>query len=912
MRAVGAHAAKRRRDRLHAVAHRAFTRTFLPPGTQVASFVDSAVHDRGFMGQGSPEHSTRHIRLVGGFLAFVFGMSLLFIVETDHQRRVEGAQAQNQAFADEGQRILGAQLLNLERAMNGIAADSASPDGTVPSDVAAELVRHIAGVAERRSELADLLLVDASGAPLTPGEGDPSLPRWFDATNPGHLRLGKLERRHGRWMLPLAVAAPGGNRVFARLRQEDLQDVVEHLPAGADAIAAITDRYGIVLARTGDVPDAIGQPAELLLRHAGAPGERVSGRIGGVERMIAVGQPEHYPLWVGVGVTTASVLGPWYRFTVLSALLYLLYCLGFGYMFRRLRVSDRAQQAYVSDLTSATTRLADAEQRFRLIFDKSPIPFWVYDTTTLAFLEVNEAAVRSYGYARDEFLAMRITDIRDAHDADELIRVVASVRAGDEGQPDRVWIHRRKDGSTLDVRLHAVSLDFAGHAARLVLAEDITDSLRTERALTYRATHDVITGLPNTEALVDYLDQGMGRDAWYEVVYVHLRGIDHVTDTFGLDAGRGVLRAVASRFGRLAGVRGMVAHRPGERFLVAITDPASHDATMSALLDAVTEPVAVNDALHTLDPQIGLARHPADGADAGQVIANAALAAHFKHVDDDPGKVQVYDRLMAQRSMERLTMASRMRQAIERGELTVHYQPIVDARDGQIRSLEALVRWPQADGGSIAPDVFIPLCEETGLIVPLGHWAFGTAARAHAALTAAGHGHLSIAVNVSAVQFRRTDVAAEVRSASLAHGLPSHALQVELTESSLMEPGYALAALTRLNEQGTRVSLDDFGTGFSSLSYLRDLPIDALKIDRSFIVGLGVDERAASICRSIIALARTLDMAVVAEGVERERQRSWLRDNGCDRIQGYFVKAAMPLNDLLAYLVAGQPNHLLT
>jgi len=194
------------------------------------------------------------------------------------------------------------------------------------------------------------------------------------------------------------------------------------------------------------------------------------------------------------------------------------------------------------------------------------------------------------------------------------------------------------------------------------------------------------------------------------------------------------------------------------------------------------------------------------------------------------------------------------------------------------------------------------LCEETGLIVPLGEWAMEAAARAHTSLADAGLGHLSIAVNVSAIQFKRTDIAALVRDTNRRHGLPPRALEVELTESSLMDPMHAVAALHRLRQQGTCVSLDDFGTGFSSMAYLRDLPIDTLKVDRSFVADVDSDERAASICRSMIQLAHTLGMAVVAEGVERPAQERWLRDNGCDYFQGFHIGAPVPLQALLPNL----------
>jgi PAS domain S-box-containing protein len=854
------------------------------------------------MTQTAHYRSARLIRMVGGVLALVFGILLALVLKTDYVRRIDAARVQNKAFADSGQRLLSAQLRNLQRAMEGVASDSSQLMASVPLRAPALISTNMAGVASRRQgEIADLLLVNAEGKAITDGEGDPTLPSWVrDHAAKGKLRLGPLESRHGQWLLPIAMPAADDRWVLARLKQAQLQDIVEHLRAGNKGVAAITDRYGKIIARTGNSPGVIGDSVDNLFEPFDPTNDRRISRIDGVDRMVAVSGPDDYALWVGVGVAAPSVLGPWYRFALFSIFLYFVYCVGFVYLYRRLLAGERSQIRDIIERMQIQARLTEAEQRFRLAFDKNPLPYWVFATDTLAFLEVNEAAVRNYGYSREEFLSMRITDIRSAPDAETVRRLLKSPTPPDDIDPNKVWVHRRKDGTTLDVRIHAATIDFAGHEGRLVLAEDITDRLRSERALTYRATHDIVTGLPNTESLVEYLDHGLGEEAWYELIYIHLRGMDRVSDTFGLEVGRNVLRQVAARFAAIGSTHGMVAHRPGERFMVAINHPEHRDDIVARLLAAVTEPVVVNDTFHTLDPQLGAASHPVDGRRAGQVIASAALAAHARSSGPDP--IQVFEPAMAGRSVERLTMASRMRQAIDSGELVMHFQPIVNAATGTVCKLEALVRWPQPDGTSIPPSVFIPLCEETGLIMPLGSWALDAAARACLALAGAGHGKLPIAINVSAVQFQRTDVAAQVRATTEGYHLSPDALQVELTESSLMEQERAVPALKVLRDQGTQVSLDDFGTGFSSMAYLRDLPIDSLKIDRSFVVDVDTDDRAASICRSIIVLAHTLGMTVVAEGVERECQYAWLRENGCDQIQGYHVVEPMPLAGLLAYL----------
>jgi PAS domain S-box-containing protein len=569
--------------------------------------------------------------------------------------------------------------------------------------------------------------------------------------------------------------------------------------------------------------------------------------------------------------------------------------------------STDGEKAMTGTVVDATDRietqrqLAEAEQRFRLMFERTPLPSWVFDIDSLEFLEVNAAAVRNYGYSRTEFLRMAVIDIRPESEVAPLQHALATQDTAT--MMSRTWVHRRKDGSLLDVRIHTTPLEFMGHHARLVLAEDVTERSRAERDLAWRATHDLLTGLANTEALTDFLDRRFGTRRWYEVIYVHLRGLDLIADTYGLEAGRTVLQQVGRRFATLGTDFGMAAHRPSERFLLAVMHPDKRQRAIEALTAAVTEPVLLDGTWHALDPEIGVATHPTDGTSAEQIIASAAMAAHFH--GESSGLPRPFEASMAERSIERLRMASRIRQGIEQNEFVLHFQPILDATTGRVQKLEALLRWPGADGTFVPPEDFIPLSEETGLIVDIGRWVFDEAAQCHVALARAGYGELAIAVNVSAVQFQRTDVATDVGAVIARHELPRGALAIELTESSLMaNRRSAMAAMRRLSAQGTHVSLDDFGTGFSSMAYLRDLPIDSLKIDRVFVSDVATHERSASICRAIITLAHTLGMTVVAEGVETQAQLNWLVAAGCDSVQGFHRAMPMAFDVLVDFLRA--------
>ena len=265
--------------------------------------------------------------------------------------------------------------------------------------------------------------------------------------------------------------------------------------------------------------------------------------------------------------------------------------------------------------------------------------------------------------------------------------------------------------------------------------------------------------------------------------------------------------------------------------------------------------------------------------------------------------VCAYEPEMSLKAGERLRMAARLHRALENNEFELHFQEIHDLRTGRATGLEALIRWPQAGGGYIAPNDFIGVAEDTGLIVPLGRWVLQEAARVQVLLQQAGFGDLHIAVNVSQAQFLKADLVNDFDEICREFALPRGALHIEMTESILMSrPEQARGILAQLHERGVCVSLDDFGTGFSSMAYLRQLPIDAIKIDRSFVSNVHQDERNAAICQALITLGARLGLTVVAEGVEEQAEYDWLKHHRCDQAQGYCIARPAPLEKVLAAL----------
>ena len=561
----------------------------------------------------------------------------------------------------------------------------------------------------------------------------------------------------------------------------------------------------------------------------------------------------------------------------------------------------------ITDVTprvQAQKRIADAERQFRLIFNENPLPFWVFDATTLKFLEVNSAAVSHYGYSRDEFLRMSILDLRADKDKDKLLADLSVSREG--FRLPQVWTHRRKDGSLFEVNIHTADLEFGGRPARLILAEDISASIEYEQQLSFRASRDLTTGLLNIDELTQRLQRDVDDGLAFNVANIQIKGLDLIADTQGRASIDALLRAISQRLTALVGEHDLVAHLPADTFVVAVrhgesvpAEPAQ--AINEALSDAILQPIESQGRSYHLEAWIGSAEFPADGGNAAEVIRNATLAAHVasaRKVRSAP-----YDQAMSIAAIEQQDMVLRIRQAINSGELVLHFQTIVETESLKTSALEALVRWPQADGTFIPPAEFIPLAESYGLITLLGQYVLEQAAASHRILELAGFGHIPIAVNVSAQQFLDTDFYRSVAAAVSKHGLRHGALHVELTESIIMgEPQRAIEAMRHLQAAGVCTSIDDFGTGFSSLSYLKHLPLDFLKIDQSFVADVDSNPGSAAICCALLTLAHTLGLSVVAEGVETPAQYRWLKANGCDHLQGYFIARPQPLDVVIQSL----------
>ncbi len=438
---------------------------------------------------------------------------------------------------------------------------------------------------------------------------------------------------------------------------------------------------------------------------------------------------------------------------------------------------------------------------------------------------------------------------------------------------------------------------------------DVTARRDAQARIERLAYHDELTGLPNRARFREYLQEAMLRAARtaraFAVLFIDLDGFKEINDSLGHDAGDALLVAIGERLRASLRDEDVLSRFGGDEFLILVEDIGGRaDAAVIAdkLLAGMNRPIVVGGIETRVSGSIGVAVHPGDGDDPRVLLKNAD-AAMYAAKSRGRGRFDFYAAEMNARSRDRLALVQELRTAIDASQFVLAYQPIVSGRSGRIEGVEALVRWSHPVRGIVAPGEFIGVAEETGLVGAIGRIVLRSACRQLAAWHANGHRDLYVSVNVSPAQFASGAFVEEVDRALAEFGLQPSSLQLEITESMMMrDPERSSRLIGRLKATGTRISIDDFGTGHSSLAYLRSFPVDVIKIDRTFVSDMGASGDDAPIVRAIIAIAGSLDAAVVAEGVETERQRDSLLGLGCERMQGYFFHRPMPAGVLATYL----------
>jgi diguanylate cyclase (GGDEF)-like protein/PAS domain S-box-containing protein len=660
------------------------------------------------------------------------------------------------------------------------------------------------------------------------------------------------------------------------IEQKPAEDMLRKVERGyRDLFESVSEALIVVDPRTGIVQDANPRASELFA----LPRERMLGT-------------SVHGLWSDAGVARAAIARGRRFETVLrrgqveivlevsaSPVLY------HGEQGTLLLTREVTQRVRVLDALRAS------EERYRILFENNPQPMWVEDAETGAFLAVNEAAVRHYGWEREKFLTLHSADLRLDPGA------AAEQRAGSPA----VERHRTASGEAHDLELSVHEVVFESRRALLVAATDVTARRKAQARLLQAAFYDPLTGLPNRALFKDRLEiafaRAKGREAArFAVFFLDLDRFKLVNDSLGHRAGDELLVQIARRLESCRRAGDTVARLGGDEFTLLVEGVATDE-----------EAIAVAERVHrSLMPPYMIEGHEVfAGASIGIALGGPATE-RVEHLLRDAdtamyrAKVRgcrhaVFDSSMHERAMAALRIENELRRALERGELRVHYQPIVELSSGKILGVEALVRWEHRERGLVPPSEFIPLAEETGLVVPLGHWVLDEACRALSTLPE----RITLSVNLSGRQLLQPEFCTELKEMLARCRIDPSRLRLELTESMLIGNGAAaIAALTQLRGTGVRLCIDDFGTGYSSLSYLHELPIDSLKIDRSFVGAMGDDERKIKIVQSILVLGKALGIDVVAEGVETQEQVEVLRRLGCERAQGYFFARPVPLEQL--------------
>ncbi|HUO20468.1 MAG TPA: EAL domain-containing protein [Steroidobacteraceae bacterium] len=555
-------------------------------------------------------------------------------------------------------------------------------------------------------------------------------------------------------------------------------------------------------------------------------------------------------------------------------------------------------------LRSRSAGVFNADAARQAVFEQWPTTALILDPQTMRIVAANPAALRNTGYSFDDVRRISFTQLFSAEGVDEQV-LLARLQEATSRSPMELR-QSCKDGSLRNVEASCHSIQLDGRTVLAVAVHDVTvrrvvesQMLQRHQHLDHLAHHDQLTGLPNrlylAAHLPDALVEAREKGTTLAVLFLDLDRFKHVNDSRGHETGDKLLKTVAQRIRTTIRAQDVVVRMGGDEFVVIMKDVKNTEKVNEAaerINQALSAPMVVDGRTLVTTVSIGVALYPRDGIDMGELLRHSDTAM-YQAKDRGRNNFQLFSPAMDRRLKERIAVEASLRTALQTRQLEVHYQPIVEIETHRVVAMEALMRWKHPSQGFVRPERFVRIAEEAGLILPIGEFVLQRAIEDMVRWRNKGRELVPVAINVSAVQLQRSNLAETITRLARQHGLEPTMLQIELTESAVFERREARAreaaqdAVAKLRELGIHIAIDDFGTGYSSLSYLKRWRVDTLKIDRSFVRDLVTDMSDLAIVSAIIAMARHLHIEVVAEGIEGWPQLEKLRALGCAYAQGY-------------------------
>jgi diguanylate cyclase (GGDEF)-like protein/PAS domain S-box-containing protein len=559
----------------------------------------------------------------------------------------------------------------------------------------------------------------------------------------------------------------------------------------------------------------------------------------------------------------------------------------------------------ITDITRhrhAERAVRESEERFRKFADATNEGIVFHEDGILT--DCNDAVARLTGFTHRELVGSQLLsyiapEFREA--------ALTALRTGYERPYESEIV--TKDGNRIPVEFEGRVMTIDGKTYRMSVMRDIRRRKASQARIRYLAHHDLLTGLPNRALLLDRLEfilaSARRRDAQVAVLFIDLDNFKTVNDSLGHVAGDALLKVVATRIEKALRTMDVVSRHGGDEFLVVLPDIENDQAPIPVaekLMAAISEPVELEGQSLSVSPSIGISVFPRDGVTPDTLIKNADAAMYLAK-ERGRSNFQFFNESLSEAAFRALSLETLMREAIRDQAFVLHYQPQVRVATGEVIGTEALIRWPQKDGGFIAPNDFLPVAEQRGLIRTIGAFVLRQACLQNKAWQRAGLAPMPVAVNLSSIEFRQKNFIAEVQQVLAETQLDPHCLAFELTESILMDDtGDMLRTLEALKMIGVKLSIDDFGTGHSSLKHLKSFPIDKLKIDGTFVRDIPEDPDDVAITAAIIDLARNMGITSIAEGVERPEQIEFLKARGCVEMQGFAICPPLPAEELALWL----------